>query len=77
MIDMGSIAAALGGLKTAGELAKAIIQIKSEVDRNAKVIELQSVILAAQSSAIAAPRSSWCPTMRMPRRPNRANSPRP
>lgn len=54
MPDMGSITAALGGLKAASELAKAIIQIKSEVDRNAKVIELQSVILSAQSSAIAA-----------------------
>jgi hypothetical protein len=54
MVDMGSIAAALGGLKTAGEIAKALLQMKSESDRQAKVIELQSVILAAQSSAIAA-----------------------
>lgn len=54
MVDMGSIAAALGGLKSAGEIAKALLQIKSDVERNAKVIELQSVILAAQSSAIAA-----------------------
>ena len=54
MVDMGSIAAALGGLKTAGEIAKSLLQLKSETERQAKVIELQSVILAAQSSAIAA-----------------------
>jgi rubrerythrin len=54
MVDMGSIAAALGGLKTAGEIAKALLQLKSDAERQAKVIELQSVILAAQSSAIAA-----------------------
>src|SRR5947209_1842747 len=54
MVDMGSIAAALGGLKTAGEIAKALLQLHSETERQAKVIELQSVILAAQSSAISA-----------------------
>jgi hypothetical protein len=54
MVDMGSIAAALGGLKTAGEIAKALLQLKSDAERQAKVIELQSVILAAQSSAISA-----------------------
>src|SRR6266849_4625470 len=54
MVDMGSIAAALGGLRTAGEIAKALLQLKSDAERQAKVIELQSVILAAQSSAIAA-----------------------
>ena len=54
MVDMGSIAAALGGLKTAGEIAKALLQMKSDAERQAKVIELQSVILAAQSSAISA-----------------------
>src|SRR6266481_191250 len=53
-MDMGSIAAALGGLKTAGEIAKALLQLKSDVERQGKVIELQSVILAAQTSAIAA-----------------------
>lgn len=54
MVDMGSIAAALGGLKTAGEIAKALLQLKSDAERQAKVIELQSVILGAQSSAISA-----------------------
>ncbi len=53
-MDMGSIAAALGGLKTAGEIAKTLLQMKSDAERQGKVIELQSVILAAQSSAIAA-----------------------
>ena len=54
MIDMGSIAAALGGLKTAGEIAKSILELRSDADRQTKVIELQSAILAAQTSAIAA-----------------------
>lgn len=54
MVDMGSIAAALTGLKTAGEIAKGFLQLRSDAERKAKVIELQSVILAAQSSAIAA-----------------------
>ena len=53
-MDMGSIAAAVGGLKSAGDIAKALLQMKSDAERQAKVIELQSVILAAQSSAIAA-----------------------
>jgi hypothetical protein len=53
-MDMGSISAALGGLKTAGEIAKALFELKSDAERQAKIIELQSVILAAQSSAIAA-----------------------
>lgn len=53
-MDMGSIATALSGLKTAGEIAKALFELKSDAQRQAKVIELQSVILAAQSSAISA-----------------------
>jgi hypothetical protein len=53
-MDMGSIAAALGGLKSAGDIAKAFLELKSDAERQAKVIELQSVILAAQTSAIAA-----------------------
>lgn len=43
-----------GGLKAAGDLAKAFLQLKSDAERQAKVIELQSIILAAQSNAIAA-----------------------
>jgi hypothetical protein len=54
MVDMGSIAAALGGLKTAADIAKGLLALKSDAERQAKVIELQTVILAAQSSAIAA-----------------------
>src|ERR1051325_8646338 len=54
MVDMSSISAALGGLKAAGDIAKALLQMKSDAERQGKVIELQSVILAAQSSAIAA-----------------------
>lgn len=53
-MDIGSIAAALASLKTAGEITKALFQLKSDTERQTKVIELQSVILAAQSSAISA-----------------------
>lgn len=53
-MDMGSIAAALGGLRAAGDIAKALLELRSDVERQSKVIELQSVILAAQTSAIAA-----------------------
>lgn len=53
-MDMASISAAVSSLKTASEIAKAFLQLKSDAERNAKVIELQSVILSAQSNAIAA-----------------------
>ena len=54
MIDMGSIQAAIGSLKTAGDIAKGLIQLKTTAEIQSKIIELQSVILAAQSSALAA-----------------------
>ena len=51
---MGSIAAAIGGLKTAAEIAKGFLDLKEVAAVQGKVIELQGVILAAQSSALAA-----------------------
>jgi hypothetical protein len=53
-MDMGSIAAAIGSLKTASDLAKAFIGVRDSTVIQGKVIELQSAILAAQSSALAA-----------------------
>jgi hypothetical protein len=54
MPDMGSIAAAIGGLKTAADIAKGFLDLKEAGAVQGKVIELQGVILAAQSSALAA-----------------------
>ena len=54
MIDMQSIAAAVGSLKTAADITKTMIELKGAADVNAKAIELQSIILSAQSSALAA-----------------------
>lgn len=54
MVDIASITAAVTGLKTAADIAKSMIGLKTESEIRAKVIELQSVILAAQSSALAA-----------------------
>ena len=53
-MDAGSIAAALNGLGAAANLAKSFLDLKSIADVQAKVIELQGVILAAQSSALTA-----------------------
>lgn len=54
MPDMGSISAAIGGLKTAADIAKGFLDLKEAASVQGKVIELQGVILAAQSSALAA-----------------------
>lgn len=51
---MGSIGAALGSLKAAGEIAKSLIDLHDATKINSKVIELQSVILSAQSGALDA-----------------------
>src|SRR5690606_27378746 len=49
-----SIQAAIGGLKTASDIAQSLVTLRDASVVQAKTIELQSVILAAQSSAIAA-----------------------
>ena len=54
MVDVNAIVAAISGLKTATEIAKGIMDIKSVSEVQGKVIDLQSVILSAQSSALTA-----------------------
>ena len=54
MMDMGSIAALVGSLKTAGEITKAAVDMRDGQMLQAKVIELQTVILTAQSNALTA-----------------------
>jgi hypothetical protein len=54
MTDMATIAAAVSSLKAAGDMAKALVGIRDGAILNQKVIELQGVILAAQSDALAA-----------------------
>lgn len=54
MVDMTLIQGAVTGLKTASDIAKSFLQLKSLTDVQGKVIELQSAIMSAQSSALAA-----------------------
>ncbi len=54
MPDIALIQGAITGLKTAGDIAKSFLELKSISDIQGKVIELQSAILSAQSSALAA-----------------------
>ena len=54
MVDVGSIAAAIGSLRAASELTKGFLDLKEAAAVQGRVIELQSVILSAQSSAMAA-----------------------
>jgi hypothetical protein len=51
---MGTIASAIGSIKAAGDIAKAITGLRDAQTIQAKVIELQQVILSAQTSALAA-----------------------
>ncbi|MDX6805012.1 hypothetical protein [Terrihabitans rhizophilus] len=53
-MDMGAIAGAIGSLKTASEMAKAVMDLRDASAIQSKVIDLQSVIVAAQSSALSA-----------------------
>jgi hypothetical protein len=53
MVDGASIAAAIGSLKTAADIAKGFLSLKETAAVQGKVIELQGHILAAQSSALA------------------------
>ena len=50
MADVTAIASALTGLKTAGDIAKSFLDLKDVAKIQGKTIELQSVILAAQSA---------------------------
>lgn len=48
------IQSTITGLKTASDIAKSLLELKSISDVQSKVIDLQSAILSAQSSALAA-----------------------
>lgn len=54
MSELQAFQAITGSLKSAGEIAKALISLKVTGDVQAKIIELNGVILAAQSSAMGA-----------------------
>lgn len=54
MVDMASISALASSLQAATEITKAIVGLRDAAAINSKVIELQGVILSAQSSAMAA-----------------------
>src|SRR5713226_5214842 len=54
MIDMGSIAAAVGSLKTAGEIAKGLISLNTMAEVQSKAIELNQKIIDAQHQIFAA-----------------------
>lgn len=54
MTDPLTISGAIASLKTAGEIAGAFVGLRDQAMIQTKVIELQSVILAAQSSAMSA-----------------------
>lgn len=53
-MDISLIQGTITGLKTASDIAKGFLELKSITDVQGKVIELQSAILSAQSSALAA-----------------------
>src|SRR3954463_13080578 len=53
-MDYSLIQGTITSLKTASDLARGFLDLKSMTDVQAKVIELQSIILSAQSSALAA-----------------------
>lgn len=53
MVDL-AIGAAISGLKTAAEIAGGFVKLRDEAMIQAKVIELQSVILTAQGNALTA-----------------------
>jgi len=53
-MDIASIAALVGALKTAGDLTKTVMDLRDAQAIQSKVIELQGVILTAQSSALSA-----------------------
>jgi hypothetical protein len=54
MIDIPSITAAISGLKTAADIAKAMKGLHDLADVQVKVADIQSALLDAQSSALAA-----------------------
>jgi ribosomal protein L29 len=53
-MDMNLIQGTITSLKFAGDVAKSLLELKTLGDVQGKVIELQSAILSAQSSALSA-----------------------
>lgn len=53
-MDMSLIQGTITGLKTASDIAKGFLELKSITDVQTKAIDLQSAILSAQSNALAA-----------------------
>ena len=54
MPDMSMISGIAASLRLAGDITKAMIGVRDEALLQGKIVELQSVILSAQSSAISA-----------------------
>ncbi|WP_050808508.1 hypothetical protein [Collimonas fungivorans] len=54
MVDMALLQGAVTGLKTAADIAIGMSKLKTMAEVNAKAIELQQVILSAQSNALGA-----------------------
>lgn len=54
MVDMASFASAISSLKTAGDIAKALVGLHDAQAIQSKVIELNGIILSAQQGALAA-----------------------
>jgi hypothetical protein len=53
-MDLGAIQSAISSLQVATGIAKSILDTKTTIEVQGKVIEIQSALLAAQASAIAA-----------------------
>jgi ribosomal protein S6 len=54
MVSMTSIIGFASGMKTAADITKALIDLKVTGEVQAKIVELQSIIMSAQSSALEA-----------------------
>ena len=54
MVDVGSIAGALGALKAANDIAQAMIGLRDASAFQAKLIEFQTKIIEVNNSAFAA-----------------------
>ena len=54
MVDLAILQGTVSGLKTAFDIAKGMAELKTMSEVQGKVIELQQVIMAAQSSAMTA-----------------------
>jgi hypothetical protein len=51
---LAEIGSALGSLKTASDIVKTFAGLRTDTERNAKLVELQGQIISAQTSAISA-----------------------